>query len=411
MDFGALDTLEELVDSLEIAVDADELTRVFRLREKLLAKSMTPLREFDKAQLYQLSKASSTKQFLQRTVGLSQIDAGSTASLARKLGAMPETEARFVDGKLRSGHVRAIAANVSPRIVDRYQDVESDLLDILTPLSPVEAASAMNAWAIRAHALVDDEEDKAPRPEEFFHSETLGGRYVSKGSFGATTGAVIDAALRLAEKDNPRDNDTRSPAERRGEAVADVCGFYLDYHQRTHRDPDADTPPAPFSPKKRNWPHLTVIASIEDLHHGGGAQILGGPRIDARAVETLCCTAQLTRLLLDEHGAIRSYQLLPASVTDALFGAVAARDQGCRWPGCHKKPIHCDLHHVHHRGKGGKNSTCNCCLFCKYHHHRAAHDTTITLHMARDGTLTITYADGTSETTIPPIHQPTLPVA
>src|SRR6266700_5963631 len=85
--------------------------------------------------------------------------------------------------------------------------------------------------------------------------------------------------------------------------------------------------------------------------------------------------------------------------------------RSCRWPGCHKQPIHCDLHHLHHRAKGGKNSTCNCCLFCKYHHHRAAHDTTITLHMARDGTLTITYADGTSETTIPPIHQPTLPVA
>src|SRR5207244_13374688 len=174
MDFGALDTLEELVDSLEIAVDADELTRVFRLREKLLAKSMTPLREFDKAQLYQLSKARSTKQFLERTAGLSPADAGSTASLARKLGAMPETEARFVDGKLPSGHVRAIAANVSPRIAEHYQAVEGDLLDILTPLSPLEAASAMNAWAIRAHALVDDDDD-TPRSDEFFHSQTLGG--------------------------------------------------------------------------------------------------------------------------------------------------------------------------------------------------------------------------------------------
>src|SRR5437016_4854485 len=254
-------TVVELIDvvgRLEIGVDADDLVAVARARELLLAKSMAPLREFDKAQLYQLCKARSTKQFLQRTAGLSHADAGSTASLARKLGAMPQTEARFVDGKLPSGHVRAIAANVSPRIAEHYQAVEGDLLDILTPLSPVEAASAMNAWAIRAHALVDDEEDKAPRPEEFFHSETLGGRYVSKGSFGATTGAVIAAALRLAEKDNPRDNDTRSPAERRGEAVADICGFYLDYHQRTHRDPDADTAPAPFSPKKRNWPHLTV---------------------------------------------------------------------------------------------------------------------------------------------------------
>src|SRR5437879_10636525 len=158
-------TVVELIDvvgRLEIGVDADDLVAVARGRELVLAKSMAPLREFDKAQLYQLSKARSTRQFLQRTAGLSQPDARSTASLARKLGSMPETEARFVDGKLPSGHVRAIAANVSPRLVDCYQAVEGDLLDILTPLSPVEAASAMNAWAIRAHPL--GHHDDAPPP-------------------------------------------------------------------------------------------------------------------------------------------------------------------------------------------------------------------------------------------------------
>jgi hypothetical protein len=112
---------------------------------------------------------------------------------------------------------------------------------------------------------------------------------------------------------------------------------------------------------------------------------------------------------LDEHGAIRDYQLMPASVTDALFGAVAARDQHCRWPGCHKKPIHCDVHHVHFREHGGKNTPCNCCLLCKYHHHRAAHDPKISLKMDPDGTLIITYADGITETTKPPIRQPGLP--
>jgi hypothetical protein len=66
------------------------------------------------------------------------------------------------------------------------------------------------------------------------------------------------------------------------------------------------------------------------------------------------------RLVSDENGAIRSYQMLPAAVTNALFGALAARDQGCRWPGCRKAPI---------------------------------------------------YRDGTTETTIAPIHQPPLPHA
>ena len=102
---------------------------------------------------------------------------------------------------------------------------------------------------------------------------------------------------------------------------------------------------------------------------------------------------------------------MPTSVTDALFGAFAARDQGCRWPGCHKKPIHCDTHHIKHRQHRGETSPHNCCLLCTYHHHRSAHDPNITLHLTRDGTLTITYPDGTTETTTPPIHQPKLPYA
>jgi hypothetical protein len=114
---------------------------------------------------------------------------------------------------------------------------------------------------------------------------------------------------------------------------------------------------------------------------------------------------------LDEHGAIRDYQLMPASVTDALFGAVAARDQHCRWPGCHKKPIHCDVHHVHHREHGATNTPGNCCLLCKYHHHRAAHDPKIRLCMQPDGTVTITHTDGTTETTEPPIRQQSVPWA
>jgi hypothetical protein len=239
----------------------------------------------------------------------------------------------------------------------------------------------MQRWVNYTEAALQDEDPKPPREDEFFHSET-GGRYFSKGSFGKVTGAVIDKAIELAETDNPRDNDTRSPAERRGEALGDVCGFYLDYMNRITTDPDAD---APTVPKKRNQPHLIGVSTTTEMDNRGGAQVLNGPHIDHTALEALSCTAQLLRLVLDEDGAIRSYEMMPASVTDALFGAVAARDQHCRWPGCHKKPIHCDVHHLHYRENGGPNTPCNCCLLCKYHHHRAAHDPNIRLVMEPDG--------------------------
>jgi hypothetical protein len=98
-----------------------------------------------------------------------------------------------------------------------------------------------------------------------------------------------------------------------------VCGFYLDYMHRIATDPDA-----PVVPKKRNLPQLIAVTKTGEMGNGGGAQLLNGPHIDHTALEALSCTAQLLRLLLDENGAIRSYELMPATVTDALFSAVAA---------------------------------------------------------------------------------------
>jgi hypothetical protein len=308
-------------------------------------------------------------------------------------------------GTLTSGQVHVIADHVTKRLAERYSVDEAAVLGIIAGLDVKDTETALQKWVQCTEASLDDDDPKPPREDEFFHSET-GGRYFSNGSFGALTGATIDTAVKLAETDNPRDDDTRSPAQRRAEALADVCGFYVDYRTHIGTDPDAD---APKVPKKRNWPHHVAVATTGDITNHAGAQLLDGPHIDHRAFEALSCTAQLLRLVLDEDGAIRSYQMLPATVTDALFQAIAARDQGCRWPGCHKKPIHCDVHHLHHQENGGVNSPCNCCLFCKYHHHRAAHDPKIRLVMEPDGTLHITYADGSTETTKPPIRQPGLP--
>ena len=404
MHSALLSAIDELVDQLEVAVDGDELSAVFRLRERLLAKSLRALREFDLLELYQPTKAASTKTFLEKSAGLALGEAGAVVALARKLGKMPLTEAAFVDGTLPSGTVKAIVANVATRVVDQYVANEADLIAIVEPLTPGDAVVTMQRWATHAHAVADTDHDKPPREDECYHSETLGGRYESKGSYGAENGAAIATALRVAQDDNPRDHDARSPAQRRAEAMADIARFYLDFRARLETDPDT-----PSLTSRRNLPHLVMLTETTDMANGDGGRILDGPAIDHGAIEALSCSAQLFRLLLDEDGAIRSYDLMPASVTDALFGAVAARDQGCRWPGCHKKPWHCDLHHVHHREHGGKNSPCNCCLLCRYHHHRGAHDPSIKLHLARDGTLTVTYADGSTETSRPPNARTQLP--
>ncbi|MEO5838707.1 MAG: hypothetical protein ABIQ73_12945, partial [Acidimicrobiales bacterium] len=104
-------TVCELLDAvkrLELAVDGDDLAAVLQAREMLLAMTMEPLRAFDELMLYRLSKASSTAQFLERCAGLAPADAQRSVTLARKLKAMPLTEAAWLDGTLTSGQVHAI---------------------------------------------------------------------------------------------------------------------------------------------------------------------------------------------------------------------------------------------------------------------------------------------------------------
>ena len=161
-----LAALEALIDELDVAVDATELATAFRLREMLLAKTMRPLRAFDALELYQPTKATSTKTFLEKSAGLSAGDAGAAVVMARKLGKMPLTEAAFVDGTLPSGTVRAIVANVTPRTADQYAANEAAIVDIVKPLTPSESVVAMQSWAVRAHAFADAEKDKPPREDE-----------------------------------------------------------------------------------------------------------------------------------------------------------------------------------------------------------------------------------------------------
>src|SRR5215216_183228 len=251
-------SVAELLDAVkrvEIAVDGDDLAAVAQACELLLAKTMEPLRAFDEMMLYQLTKASSTGQFLERCAGLAPAEAQRSVTLARKLKAMPLTEAAWLAGTITSGQVQAIVANVKKPLADRYRDDEAEMLVIIAPLDAKDTDLAMQRWVNYVHASLDDDADKALREDELFHSET-GGRYFSKGSFGSVTGAVIKKAIELCETDNPRDNDTRSPAQRRGEALADVCSFYVDYQHRVTTDPDA---PAPTVPKKRNWPQLIAV--------------------------------------------------------------------------------------------------------------------------------------------------------
>ena len=286
--------------------------------------------------------------------------------MARKLKAMPLTEAAWLTGILTSGQVRAVVGNVSKRTAEQYTAQEADVLAIIVALDGKDTVKAMQSWSNYAEALLADDPEKPPREDEFFHSQTTGGRYAANGNFAAVTGAVIAKAIELAEDRQPP--RPRLPQPRRSAAAKPSPTSAASTSTTNTASPPIPTPTRRSCRRNGTGPSSSASPTTDDIANHAGAQLLNGPRIDHQAFEALSCTAQLLRLVLDEHGAVRRYEMMPASVTDALFGAIAARDQHCRWPGCHKQPIHCDVHHVHFRENGGPNTSTTAASLG--HHHR-----------------------------------------
>jgi hypothetical protein len=73
----------------------------------------------------------------------------------------------------------------------------------------------------------------------------------------------------------------------------------------------------------------------------------------------------------------------------------------CAIPGCTVRFDDCRIHHVTWWEHAGRTDLINLVPLCSQHHH-AVHDLHWNLTLTRDRTLTVTYPDGTSQTTRPP---------
>lgn len=104
---------------------------------------------------------------------------------------------------------------------------------------------------------------------------------------------------------------------------------------------------------------------------GAGHGYLEG-QADAVSIETvqrLACAGGVTEVLFDEHG-----QALDVGREQRLFTrrqrrALAARDGGCRAPGCDRPPSWTEAHHIRHWGRDhGRTDIADGILLCRHHH-------------------------------------------
>jgi hypothetical protein len=166
---------------------------------------------------------------------------------------------------------------------------------------------------------------------------------------------VLDAEARSAVEDRP------TPAQRRADALGELCRQWLDRSDR------------PSVGGER--PHLTVTVGADAL-----ACDLGDPSeldhvgpVDPETTRRLACDASVMRVVMNGRSEPLDVGRRTPVVSPSIRRAVIVRDRTCRFPGCDRPQTWCDAHHVVHWSKGGSTTVHNLLLLCRPHH-RLVHE-------------------------------------
>jgi hypothetical protein len=176
---------------------------------------------------------------------------------------------------------------------------------------------------------------------------------------GATVVTAIRAVLDAETRSGNRSEDQRTAAQRRADALGEVCRQWLDNSGR------------PNVAGER--PHMTITVPADALRGEGGADLDHAGSISAGVVRRVACDAVVRRVVLSAASEPLDVGRRTAVVPPAMRHAVVVRDRACRFPGCDRPHSWCDAHHVVHWADGGPTRVQNLVLLCR-RHHRKVHE-------------------------------------
>jgi hypothetical protein len=290
-------------------------------------------------------------------------DARAQVSLARSLRGSPATAAALCSGEISCAHAAALApVLLRARATLPAPNAAAVEATLLTHARLDTVDRTRVAAAHTRHAL-DPDGALAKADRDFDHrwlstALTPDGRLHLSGVLDAEAGSVVLTALD-ALTPPPAPDDPRTRPQARADALVDLA----------HRQLDTGALPTVGGHR----PHLTLTASLETLQQvaGSPAATLSwtGP-IPAATARRICCDATLTRILLDPDGHPLHLGRSQRLISPAQRRALALRDGGCIWPGCHHPPRWCDGHHIRSWLDGGPTDLDNLVLLCRYHHRR-----------------------------------------
>jgi hypothetical protein len=360
----------EDISEASAACLGEDLKELFRHRNRCDAEIQRRLFRLDKTRAYEADGSLTSKAWLRWNCRLTHSAASDRVEVAREMQSLPVTSQALAAGEISYQHA-ALIARTAQRLGKLWPaDAEAILIPAAKEVDPgrLRFATMQLRYCLEPSGVLADTNDQDER--RFLHlNQAFGGIFVLNGQFGADDGATLKAAL-MSVLRPPAENDDRSPAQRRADAMIDLA----------RRQLDGGGLPETGGQK----PHITVNVQMTTL-----AKEPGSPAaemewsqlpIPAETARRIACDCSLTPIVNGEP--YESSRVVPGAMRRAL----AARDKQCRFPGCDMPPAWTDAHHIHHWANGGPTKLFNLVLMCR-RHHRLLHEGRWRLIKAGDGVL------------------------
>jgi hypothetical protein len=191
------------------------------------------------------------------------------------------------------------------------------------------------------------------------------GSWFLDGEAGMTVNAALDAQMQTAHIDD----DPRTPAQRRADALVDICRFSLTFGAHPPR----------ANKRRRGVPHGLMVIDIRMFEQHRApfvadirAEYATGGTLSLATIQRLLCDCDLSRVVIDGPSEVLDLGRSTRTPSDKQFNALVVRDSHCQAKGCKVPWQFCQPHHINWWTNNGPTDLNNLQLLC-WHHHRQEH--------------------------------------
>jgi hypothetical protein len=235
----------------------EDFAELHRAIERLELQRLRRLAEIDRRRLHERDGHLSAASWLAQNHRVSWGRARTDLQTARALDSMPATRRALIDGRISFGAARLLVETRKAEPT-AFARCESELVRAAGAHSMSELQKVTAFWRQRAERERGIDPEERQREQRNFHaSVTWGGMVRVDGDLDPETGESLLTALEavLDAEAKSRKHDPGTPAQRRADALDEICRGWLDSADRARVGGER--------------PHVTVTISADQLAQGG----------------------------------------------------------------------------------------------------------------------------------------------